>query len=165
MLKGVRSKNHPQQVMSRGPDTDADDRALPRDAFRELHKEFKFTIDVAASPENAKLGRFYTRENSGLEASWSDERVYCNPPYSDIAPWCKKAWDETSAELIVLLLPANRTEQSWWQRHIEPFRDRAMSPLTTRFLSGRQRFLKPGQKKVGPNERPPFGLVLCIWER
>jgi hypothetical protein len=41
---------------------------------------------------------------------------------------------EPKAELIVMLLPANRTEQGWWQKHIEPFRDRAMSRLTTEFL-------------------------------
>ena len=68
------------------------------------------------------------------------------------------------AELIVLLLPANRTEQGWWQRQIEPMRDRALSPLVTEFLPGRLRFLKPGQTVIGPNERPPFGIVLCIWE-
>lgn len=57
----------------------------------------------------------------------------------------------------------NRTEQMWWQKYIEPFRDRSGGWLTTRFLSGRMRFLKPGQSDVGPNERPPFGIVLCIW--
>lgn len=63
-----------------------------------------------------------------------------------------------------MLLPANRTEQSWWQLMVEPFRDRADSPLSTEFLKGRIRFLKPGQTAVGPNQRPPFGCVLLIWQ-
>ena len=94
------------------------------------------------------------------------ERVWCNPPYSKIEPWVAKANAETVAgcPLVVMLLPANRCEQGWWQRHIEPTRDRAGSRLTTEFLPGRLRFLRPGQTEIRPNERPPFGCVLAIWE-
>ncbi len=162
-LVGFKSQNHPQQTRYAGSRRDVDDRALPWDAFEPLNKRFRFSIDVAASTENAKCKRYCTEETSGLEASWAGERVYCNPPYSAIEPWVRKAWAETGAELIVMLLPANRTEQGWWHRHIEPRRDQALSPLTVEFLPGRQRFLKAGQVEIGPNERPPFGMVLCIW--
>lgn len=165
MLVKFKARNHPQQTRYAGFSRHVDDRALPKADFAKLNARFCFTVDAAASDANAKCKRFWTEENSGLEASWAGERVYCNPPYSSIEPWLVKAWSETAAELIVMLLPANRTEQGWWQRQIEPFRDRALSPLTTEFLPGRLRFLKPGQKEIGPNERPPFGIVLCIWER
>jgi len=141
----------------------ADDRALPQADFDKLNEEFRFSVDVAAASHNAKLDRFYTEQTDGLSKSWKDERVYCNPPYSKIAPWVEKAWAERLAEIIVLLLPANRTEQGWWQEFVEPFRDKAGSPLTCRFLPGRYRFLKPDQKEVLPNMRPPFGCVLLIW--
>lgn len=62
-----------------------------------------------------------------------------------------------------MLLPANRTEQRWWQLMVEPFRDRPRSPLTVEFMPDRMRFLKPGQTAIGPNERPPFGCCLLIW--
>ena len=163
-LAGFRAKNHPQQTRYAGSTRHVDDRALPAEDFAKLNDRFRFTIDAAASDANAKLPRYFTEQNSGLEADWGGQRVYCNPPYSDIEPWCVKAWKETQAQLIVLLLPANRTEQGWWQRQIEPKRDRAFSPLITEFLPGRLRFLKPGQTVIGPNERPPFGIVLCIWE-
>ncbi len=84
---------------------------------------------------------------------------------SDIAPFVRKAWDcwaETTG--ITMLLPANRTEQQWWQLLVEPYRDRPGSPLRTTFLPGRMRFLKPGQTAVGPNNRPPFGCVLLVWD-
>lgn len=165
MLLNFKSAQHQKRKGSQQPNPSVDDRALPVADFNKLNARFRFTLDAAASPENSKLPRFYSEENCGLQASWTGERVYCNPPYSDIEPWCVKAWEEKGARLIVMLLPANRTEQSWWQNHIEPYRDRAMSPLTTEFLRGRLRFLKPGQKKIGPNERPPFGIVLCVWER
>jgi hypothetical protein len=75
-----------------------------------------------------------------------------------------KAWAEHSRTgVIVMLLPANRTEQTWWRDLVEPYRDRPGSPLQTEFLPGRLRFLGPGQTSVGPNERPPFGCVLLIW--
>lgn len=66
-------------------------------------------------------------------------------------------------ELVVMLLPANRTEQGWWQRQVEPYRDRDRG-LRVEFLPGRLRFLSPGARRVGANERPPFGSCLLIWE-
>lgn len=164
-LVGFKAQNHPQQTRYAGSARHVDDRALPASDFAKLQARFRFTVDAAAAEHNAKLPKYYSEENCGLAASWAGERVYCNPPYSSIEPWCVKAWGETKAELIVMLLPANRTEQGWWQRQIEPFRDRALSPLTVEFLPGRMRFLKPGQVEIGPNERPPFGIVLCVWER
>ena len=151
-LVGFKAQNHPNQT----PKEDVDDRALPAGEFWVLNRRFQFTLDAAASPHNAKLDRYVTKEQNGLEASWAGERVYCNPPYSDIQPWIEKAWRETRAGVIVLLLPANRTEQRWWQNLIEAKLDRAGSPLRVEFLPNRIRFLKPGQTMIGANERPPF---------
>lgn len=162
-LVGFRAKNHPQQVLFSGPRREIDDRSLPDDEFAKLHQRFNFTLDAAASDANARLPHYFTLDRCGLAAPWTGERVYCNPPYSNIRPWVDKAWSE-DAVLVVLLLPANRTEQGWWQERIEPFRDRADNRLAVEFLPGRIRFVAPGQRKVGPNERPPFGCCLCIWE-
>jgi phage N-6-adenine-methyltransferase len=158
-LVGFKARNHPQQDAKPA----VDDRALPAEDFARLHERFAFTVDAAAAPHNAKLPRFYSLANSGLEASWKGERVYCNPPYSNIAPWVQKAWAETAALLVVMLLPANRTEQRWWQTGIEPHRDRFGSPLRVEFLPGRMRFIATGTDRIVPNMRPPFGCCLCIW--
>lgn len=158
-LLGFKARNHPQQTAK----DDVDDRALPADDFAVLHERFKFTVDAAAAPHNAKLPRFYSAENSGLEASWEGESVYCNPPFSDIAPWVRKAWSETKAR-VVMLLPANRTEQGWWHDLVEPNRDRPGSRLRLEFIRGRLRFMKPGEATMRPNNRPPFGCCLLIWE-
>lgn len=64
-----------------------------------------------------------------------------------------------------MLLPANRTEQPWWQDLVEPFRDRAGSDLRTEFFRGRIRFVRAGAPAIFPNERPPFGVVILIWTR
>jgi len=164
MLVGYQANNHPQQVARRGAAAKVDDRAIHPDDFAPLHARFRFTIDAAASAENARLPRFWTEQDDALSRSWAGERVWCNPPYSDIRPWVLKAHDEQAngAELIVMLLPANRTEQAWWQDEVEPFRDDDGS-FTVTFLRGRMRFIQAGRTDVGPNERPPFGCCLLIW--
>ena len=142
-----------------------DERGTDPAFFSELDRRFQFTLDVAALPHNATLPRFLTPNEDGLARSWAGERVWCNPPYSDLEPWVVKAWGEADhAPLIVLLLPGNRTEQDWWQRLIEPFRDRPGSRLRIEFLRGRLRFINRGRSVIGPNERPPFGCCLAIWK-
>lgn len=159
-LVRFKAQNHPQQVGTHGTARDVDDRATVPAIFDPLHERFGFTVDVAASAANTKLPRFYTITDDGLTQDWSGERVWCNPPYSHIEPWVEKA-NTGGADLVVMLLPANRTEQGWWQRHIEPYR--RAGDLAVEFLPGRIRFLKPGQTVIGPNERPPFGCCLVIW--
>ncbi len=154
------AKTHPQQ----GYNEAVDDRATTWEDFEPINRRFSFTIDVAASADNAKLPKFYTRADDGLAKSWEGERVWCNPPYSVIPPWIEKAWAEHErAEVIAMLLPSNRTEQRWWQDMIEPKRDRPGSPLTVEFLPGRLRFIAPGKDFVRANERPPFGCCLLVW--
>jgi hypothetical protein len=163
---GYRASNHPLQVARRGARSDVDDRATPPDLFSPLNDRFAFTIDVAASAANAKCRRFYTEDDNGLAQSWAGERVWCNPPYShpNLERWTRKAWAERDdAELIVMLVPANRTEQGWWQRHVEPYRDRPHWGLRTEFLPDRTRFVAPG-KATAIGDRPPFGCCLLIWE-
>lgn len=162
MLTQFKATNHRRY---KDGDKNVDDRALPPADFAPLFARFQFSIDAAASEANTKLPRFWTAKTNGLKHSWANERVYCNPPYSSIRPWIIKAWNETDCPLIVMLLPANRTEQSFWQELIEPMRDRPGSPLRTEFLRDRIRFLKSGAASIRPNERPPFGCCLCIWDR
>lgn len=140
---------------------ESDDRRTPRPLFDAWHAEHRFTVDAAATAANTLLPRFFA---DGLSESWSGERVYCNPPYSDIRPWVEKAHRETvnGCELAVLLLPARRTEQPWWQALIEPCRDRRGGRIRTRFLPGRIRFEYPdGRSTIGT--RPTFGCVLITF--
>lgn len=167
---GFRSNNHPQQVARRGALDDVDDRRTPLEvidwAVEILGRPFD--LDVAASAENAKAARFYTAADDGLQQAWPGV-VWCNPPYSDISPWVRKAWDEFDAgraTSIAMLLPANRTEQKWWQEHIEPRRDQPGACLSVYFLAGRLRFGHPeGWQVPVKGNRPPFGCCLLVWRR
>lgn len=155
----VRGKNHPKQIARRGALDDADDRWTPYDLFDALHAEHRFTVDVAASKANAKCERYYTRQNSGLTKSWAGENVWCNPPYSDLFAWVQKArWEVAfgGCPKVVLLLPATRCEQSFWQLLIEPVRDCGRG-VTTKFIKRRTRFIDPKNKLA---KSPPFGCVI-----
>lgn len=172
-LVGFRASNHPQQVGRNGVDDEIDDRGTPQDFWDELNERYRFTLDVAAAPHNAKTANYYTRLADGLLQPWHGS-VWCNPPYSGLEHWLNKAWHEwdrlrlpTEKPLtsIVMLLPANRPEQPWWQGFVEPYRDRPDTDLIVQFLPGRLRFIKPGATEVKPNERPPFGCCLLVWSR
>lgn len=169
MVLGFKAKNHPQQTGVRGARDDIDDRGTDPALFAHIESILgSFTIDVAASHDNAKCERYLLRADieNGLEAPWFG-RVWCNPPYSDLSAWTNKAWTEWARlveppELIVMLVPSSRTEQGWWQDHVEPFRDYAGSVQVV-FLRGRRRFVRAGADAIGPNERPPFGSCLLVW--
>jgi phage N-6-adenine-methyltransferase len=172
-LVGFQAKNHPQQVSKAGANPDVDDRWTPPEIFVPLNIEHSFTLDVAASADNRKTRNYFDLNSDGLTQKWSGERVWCNPPYSDIRTWVEKAWKSMlteRAESVVMLLPSNRTEQGWWQELVEPWRDgggaRQGINLRVRFIAGRPRFFRPTGKLGGPKgDRPPFGVCVLIWTR
>lgn len=158
------AQNHPQQVAKRGALDKVDDRRTPRSLFDPLNEEFGFTLDAAASRENALCKHYFTLEDNALSRQWLGV-VWCNPPYSNLAAWVEKAfwaiWRKEAAT-VVMLLPANRTEQAWWQDWIEMPRRRG--EVEVRFLRGRLRFDTPDHDytKQPKGNRPPFGVVLVI---
>lgn len=164
-LVGFQAQNHRQQIGKRGALDKVDDRRTPRSLFDPLDEEFGFTLDAAASADNALCESYYDLETNGLEQAWNGV-VWCNPPYSDLRSWVEKASIEfwaLRAKAVVMLLPANRTEQGWWQDWIEP--ERRADRIETRFLRGRLRFDTPDHDytKQPKGNRPPFGVVLVIW--
>lgn len=124
----------------------------PRELFDVLDREFGFTLDACATAENAKLPRFFSPEDNGLEQSWKGERVFCNPPYSEIEAWARKAAAEAlGGSLVVLLVPARTGSRWFWQY---------LTAGEVRFLTRRLRFEKePG--KPG-KESAPFDSAIVI---
>jgi phage N-6-adenine-methyltransferase len=136
-----------------------DNHATPQDLFDQLHAEFNFTLDVAASKDNHKCERWFGPDQDadlcrdGLFMPWVG-RVWCNPPYGrDIKRWVEKAWTETlvgNAELVVMLLPA-RTDTAW-------FHDWCLHETELRFIRGRLKF-------GDATNSAPFPSMLVIWRR
>lgn len=166
-LVAFSARNHPQQAVR----DEVDDRRTPLDVFAPLNAKYAFTLDAAASDKNHLCEQYCTRITDGLLRSWKGERVWCNPPFSRLEPWVAKAWQamrDEGAECVVMILPANRCEQKFWQTFVEPFRDTPPQDgiqLRSRFLKGRPRFAAPDAPVPHKGDRPPFGCVLLIWER
>lgn len=161
-LIGFRAQNHTQQVSARGAVNNVDDRETDDRIWETFHERFNFTVDAAADHHNAKLPRYFTRQTDGLAQSWTGERVWCNPPYSDIEPWIRKSWhaiEDERAELVVMLLPANRTEQKWWQDLVEPRRDRPGGGAARR-VPARTPEVPRARRATDQAEQPPAVRVL-----
>lgn len=110
--------------------------STPQDFFDELNKEFNFTLDPCATPENAKCEKYYTKEDDGLKQDWSGETVFCNPPYGRaIKDWVKKCYEESKKPntTVVMLIPA-RTDTSYFHDYIYH------KAKEIRFIRGRLKF-------------------------
>ena len=126
--------------------------STPQDFFDKLNNEFQFTLDPCASNENAKCRKFYTEKENGLIQDWSNEVVFCNPPYGrNIKNWVKKCYDEAlKGTRIILLIPA-RTDTSYFHDYIyNKYR------VSIRFIRGRLKF---GDSK----NSAPFPSMLVIY--
>ena len=107
--------------------------ATPDWLFESLQKEFGFTLDVCANPDNAKCEKYITPEQDGLLQNWNGV-VWCNPPYGrNIGAWVHKALLESfNGVTSVLLLPA-RTDTRWFHNWI-------LGKSEIRFIKGRLKF-------------------------
>ena len=124
--------------------------ATPQDLFDSLNTLYGFDLDVAATAENSKCRRFFTKEDDGLSQDWGGCRVWCNPPYGrQIGKWVQKAYEESRkpGTLVAMLLPA-RTDTAW-------FHDYAMKGKV-QFLRGRVRF-------GGAENNAPFPSIIVIF--
>lgn len=115
----------------------------PRSLFDPLHAEFNFTLDGASEPGNGLLPKASSADNP---LPWYDERVFCNPPWSNIKPFVDLA---TFADIAVLLVPA-RTNCRWFHHALE--------------LGAKVRFFKPKPKFVGAKHVSPVDCVLLVFD-
>lgn len=126
--------------------------STPQDTFDELDREFYFTLDVCATPENAKCKAFYTREEDGLKQSWqvAEGSIWMNPPYGrEIGKWVRKAYESSIQEnaTCVCLLPA-RTDTAWWHDYC---------------MKGEIRFIRGRLKFGGQKNSAPFPSAIIIF--
>lgn len=129
----------------------------PPELFAALDREFGgFTLDVCATPENAKCARYFTAAEDGLAQPWRGT-CWMNPPYGrEIGRWLRKAYESSlEGATVVCLIPA-KTETSWWH-------DYAMKG-EIRFLRGRIRFQgavsRSGSRHGSSNAPFPSAVVI-----
>jgi len=129
-----------------------DDWSTPQNIFDTLDREFNFTLDPCATPENAKCKLFYTKKENGLAQSWVGHSVFMNPPYGrEIGDWVRKAWlsSENAETKVVCLLPA-RTDTTWFHKYC---------------VKGEIWFIKGRLKFGGSKNSAPFPSMIVIFDR
>lgn len=91
--------------------------STPADFFAAVSRRFgPFDLDVAATAENAKAPRFFTRAENGLAQPWAPARCWMNPPYGrEIRRWLEKARAEAlDGEVTAVCLVPARTDPAWF---------------------------------------------------
>ena len=117
----------------------SDEWTTPQWLFDLLDREFHFQVDAAATKENAKLAVYFEDLDSvpTLEFGWymkgAWERFWLNPPYSKIAPFMKKAYEESLKGAIVVCLIPCRTDTRYWHDYV-------MMAHEIRLIKGRLKF-------------------------
>lgn len=127
----------------------SDNWETPQDFFDALNDEFHFTLDAAASDENAKCARYFTKVQDGLVQDWNGV-VWCNPPYGrEVKRWVAKAAESAEkGAVVVMLLPA-RTDTRWFHDYIN-------GRAEVRFVKGRLKF-------GGAKNSAPFPSMVVVF--
>ena len=144
---------------SPGPETPTgirDTWATPKPMFREFHREWNFTRDICANAMNHKLPDFVTEKENGLDPEkWKGQRIWCNPPFSNIRPWVTIGRDlarSGECPLSVFMLPVMAGVR-WYDIA-------ATSGEFHQFLGGRTNYEQPS----GINRSSPtFGSMLAVF--
>lgn len=139
------------------------DYCTPQALFDRLHEIHRFTLDAAASPENAKCPTFYTEQDDGLSQSWKGHTVWCNPPYGrQVGLWVKKSFEESrdAGTKVVLFIPA-RPDTSYYHDYIFPY-------AKIEWIRGRVTFENedgtPFLASNGKVEHAPFPSAIIVFE-
>lgn len=130
----------------------------PDHLFLGLDAEFAFTLDVAASKENAKCRRYFTAQDDGLTQPW-EGTCWMNPPYGrEVGDWMRKAVEESKRGVLTVALVPARTDTRWWH-------ETAMKH-EIRFLARRLSFKGSNNKAPFPCAvvviRPPHAAILSL---
>jgi len=92
-----------------------EDVGTPKWLYDQLNRVYRFDLDAAASPENAKCKKFYTIEDDAFSQEWSGN-VFLNPPWGrDLKKWHQYAYAQVrqSANVVVCLVPASVSSVYW----------------------------------------------------
>ncbi|MBG6243204.1 MAG: phage N-6-adenine-methyltransferase [Candidatus Symbiopectobacterium sp. Dall1.0] len=145
-------------LISNTPKSFKDRWQTPIDVFKTLDAEFGFKLDAAADESNALCKEFLTEQQDALTCEWNSKgAIFCNPPYSKIMPWVKKAAEQCRKQnqTIVMLLPSD-SSTAW-------FHEALKTSDEVRFITeGRLSFISAETGKEGKAGNSK-GSVLFIW--
>jgi phage N-6-adenine-methyltransferase len=166
--------------------SETDDWATPQKLFDGLNEIYHFTVDVCATPENAKCAKYFTKEDNGLAQAWTGT-AWMNPPYGNpeyvckknckkkrcvkrgshclaykpgIREWIKKAVDtaKSGTAEVVCLLPV-RADSKWFHTHVwDNELAQFREGVFVQFLPGRLHF-------GGARNPAPFPSMIVMFQK
>lgn len=128
------------------PKSKSDKWQTPASVYDPLNAEFGFNYDPC--PITWSVG-----DADGLATEWGTS-TFCNPPYSDVAKWIKKAHDEwrKGGKTVVMLINAITDTKA--------FHEYIYGNAELRFIKGRISFIDPSNPtKKQPNVKPSMLVV------
>jgi len=138
----------------------SDEWRTPPDLFARLDQQHHFTVDVAATAENALCPIYLT---DALAVSWLDIPTtryrpvcWCNPPYSQCRAFIEKAAAERRRGVKTVCLVPSRTDTRWWHAHVWDG-DGPRAGVHVEFLKGRLKF-------SGSAQSAPFPSVVITFQ-
>lgn len=136
----------------------SDEWSTPQELYDVLDSIFRFTLDPCSTNTNKKCKKWYTKEDDGLSKDWSDEVVFCNPPYSRKTKtnpgqqaWVEKCYEEYVLHntTSVMLIPA-KTDTESMHEYI--------------FVDAKYLCFVKGRIKFGNNTSPaPFPSMIAVF--
>jgi DNA (cytosine-5)-methyltransferase 1 len=129
----------------------------PADFFAAVNARFRFNLDVCATAENAKCKDFISPEENAL-ADWCNwyGTAWCNPGFSSLTPWMKKAVESTRRGTTVCVLSHASHTAQWAQF--------AMKHATELWLPcPRIQFVAPAGVPQSSNNRDSMLWIFTPW--
>lgn len=131
--------------------SNTDEWETPQTVFNELDAVYHFDLDVCATEQNAKCKRFFDKAQDGLKKSWGGAAAWCNPPYSRVADWVRKAAEEQKNGTTTVMLVPSRTDTKWFHAYCYEKPD-----VEIKFIKGRLKF---GNSKINA----PFPSMVLVF--
>jgi len=146
-LNGLTGYASPIQMINTSKKGYSDKWATPKAIYDPLNAEFKFNFDPC--PITWKEG-----DPDALETEWGTS-TFCNPPYSRVAEFIKKAHAESCKNKVVVLLVNACTDTKWFHEYCYQ-----KPGVDVRFFKGRISFVDPtNPTKKQPSPRPSMLVV------
>jgi site-specific DNA-methyltransferase (adenine-specific) len=127
------------------PKSKSDKWITPPEFYAELNKEFQFNYDPC--PIEWKPGH-----KDGLLEEWGSS-TFVNPPYSKVALWIEKSYNEWKKGKKIVMLINAVTDTKAFHKYI-------YNQAEIRFIKGRLKFINPEcPDKKQPSPKPSMLII------
>ncbi len=143
----------------------SDEWATPDDFYFALDQEFAFSVDAAATKENARCRTWFGPGSKLPDAlalvewgrPYSPQTIWLNPPYSQCRAFVAKAAEQARKGNTVVCLVPSRTDTRWWHESVWDRRfHQPYVGVEVRFIRGRLKF-------GGATSGAPFPSAVVIF--